>query len=174
MLQFHLDISHIVPGLLKEETHRGFRDLFSFFFHAGEDPAHKAPLVLAAKFYNAAHTFHSLIELAPLVHFLFHEDHTGGVRHGLYVVRQLGAGVFEKAGIFQKDQPLICKEGHGLRLVDDCLRVHIFSRIDGKIHRVALGKHGLRQLFLIELAEIGLLPAEKIYFLKLFFPNVLY
>ena len=154
--------------------HRGFRDLFPLLFHTGKDPAHEAPLVLTAEFHNTACCFHCFIELSSFVHFFFHEDHTGGVRHGFYVVRQLRAGVFEKAGILQKDQPLIRKKGHGLRLIDDRFRIHVFSRINGKIHRIPLRKHGLRQLFLIELAEIRLLPAEKIYLLKLFFPNVLY
>ena len=102
-------------------------DLLSLPFQDTKNPAGKCPLVLSGKFHHPAIIFHSFIKFSSLIHFGLCQNNTGTVRDLRNILGQLRAGIFSKTAVADLNHTTICKEWHGLRQINDLLRIDVLS-----------------------------------------------
>ena len=110
---------------------------------------------------------HRLIQLAALIHLVFHENEICGVRHILDIIRQLCPGALEKTGVFKHDQTALRKKGQRLRQVNHLPDVNILPLIMGIVHGIAVRKHCLNKPVPVLPLQISLLAVEKVDLFKL-------
>ena len=168
LLQFLCDILHICSDFVQEIGDIRLRHLLFLLPDQPGDPFPERVLVLGAKLHDMPLRFHSLVQPAPLIHFIFYENKMGRLWHTVVdIIRQIISSVLKEPGILKHDQPALRKERQCLCQIDDLFDIRLLPFIIGIVHRIPFRDHRFYEALLILFLQISLRSVQEIDLSKL-------